>query len=53
MIKVTCIYYMVINYRYFNIQKWDKDQSTQNETVISPMLYVKDNYEKLPESGGK
>ena len=48
---------MIITYGYFNLQGWDKDHSTQNETAI-PNIYsfaenIKDNYKKLLESGLK
>ena len=43
--------YTIITYRYFSIQRWDKDQSTQNEAAI-PIIYrffenIKDNYKDL------
>ena len=50
---------MIIAYGYFNIWRWNKDCSTQNETAI-PIIYIilffennKDEYKKLPEHGKK
>ena len=34
MIKLHIFDYTIITYRYFNIQRWDKHHSTQNETAI-------------------
>ena len=36
--KLHAFNYTIITYGYFNIQGWDIDQSTQNETAI-PNIY--------------
>ena len=37
-LKLQAFNYTIITYGYFNIREWDKDHSTQNETVI-PNVY--------------
>ena len=38
-IKLHIFNYMIITYGDFNIRRWDKDQCTQNETVI-PKIHI-------------